>query len=518
MTVTEEDILHHYIANPHLAASLPYDSTTKAHGPVTITVSAVDEAGNEAEPVVLPLYITTVDAACADEEFMCESGSCSAQGLCLQHEALLFLAASGLLPSSSMPSNSMCEGTGAATASANIHCYDPVYDHGAPVVTALGEPPDHSRVAGRRPGQIILESSFNVDSPYIDAGAIAFDYIDRDVSSSLSKLGLSLVDTRAPTVPGIPYVVSYSAYDSSRNFAEPAERHVLVQCTGQSLTCTLSDGSTYCSVSDTQCLEPSPLVSLERDYVAPVVSLIGPAEIRIIQGTPYGACRERSPLEVHCDRGAEAHSSVEGDITWAIMACAQGFSFVKYGLQGCGLDTSVVGGHVLSFFVTHGDLQIAANRTVWVLERCFGTYTDGSLSILALLRCPINSSTSCSGSEVHCKDGSCSVDGACSSGYAELVLPVNTPPELELFPAFAAGDDGVVQVPRGWLYKYCEAGFVGSVQEPCEPGAADPANPMKILCRSSTLAVVLKFHRHMSSDILDCQQCGCILHTLCCCI
>ena len=75
-----------------------------------------------------------------------------------------------------------------------------------------------------------------------------------------------------------------------------------------------------------------------------------------------------------------------------------------------------------------------------------------------------------SGTEVHCKDGSCSVDGACSSGYAELSVVVNTPPKMELRPVFAADASGIVKVPRGWLYQLCEPGQLGTENEPCEPG------------------------------------------------
>lgn len=76
------------------------------------------------------------------------------------------------------------------------------------------------------------------------------------------------------------------------------------------------------------------------------------------------------------------------------------------------------------------------------------------------------------GTELHCKDGSCSVDGACSSGYGEVRLAVNTPPEIKLQSVFAADSDGIVHVPRGWLYQFCEVGNLGTEQEPCEPGAA----------------------------------------------
>lgn len=476
VTAAGADALQHYMSNPELSKSLPYDASAQAHGPITIVLSAVDGAGNEAVPIMLPLYISTPTAACPGEEIMCESGSCSTQGLCLPQDALDFLAVSGLLSSSDVSTGSACLG------SADVCSYSPVHDGIAPVVTALGQPPEHVRVSGRHPGKIIVESSVVVGSPYRDAGAIALDAIDGDVSSTLSSSGLVVVDTRAPTLPGLPYVVKYAAIDSSGNVADPAERNVMVLCSSQYLACSFADSATYCSVSDSQCLEPSPRPALESNIIAPVVSLIGPAEVEIVQGTPYGACTEQNLVSLHCDRGATAMSSIEGDITWTVMACSDGYMFSVYGLQGCSLDTSIVGQHILTFFVMQGDVQVAANRTIWVVERCLGMcslHSDESWCLENFPQCNhshiiflrlCNAQNTCAGSEVHCKDDSCSVDGACSSGHAEGSLALNTPPKIELLPVFAADSNGIVQVPHGWLYQFCEPGTLGTDQEPCEPG------------------------------------------------
>ena len=75
------------------------------------------------------------------------------------------------------------------------------------------------------------------------------------------------------------------------------------------------------------------------------------------------------------------------------------------------------------------------------------------------------------GSEVHCTDGSCSIDGACSSGYRGRMVALNAAPILQLLPVFAVDSSGIVQVPRGWLYDFCEPGNSGTALEPCEPGA-----------------------------------------------
>jgi hypothetical protein len=130
-------------------------------------------------------------------------------------------------------------------------------DKTPPLVTALGKLPEHARVADRRSGRSILVTSVAVGAQYSDAGAIALDDVDGDVTASLSQAGLSLVSTSAPTTPGSPFVVRYSATDSSGNFAEPASRHVCVLCAEHSRICTLDDGTSYCSASGTKCLEPT---------------------------------------------------------------------------------------------------------------------------------------------------------------------------------------------------------------------------------------------------------------------
>lgn len=77
-------------------------------------------------------------------------------------------------------------------------------------------------------------------------------------------------------------------------------------------------------------------------------------------------------MSVKCDRGATAHSALEGDVTWTVMACTEGFAFWKYGLQGCGVDTGAVGSYALTFFVEHGDSRTEVTRTLRVLEKCRG--------------------------------------------------------------------------------------------------------------------------------------------------
>ena len=64
------------------------------------------------------------------------------------------------------------------------------------------------------------------------------------------------------------------------------------------------------------------------------------------------------------------------------------------------------------------------------------------------------------------------MDGACSPGSnTQVAQPaVNTPPNLELLPVYSADINGVVEVPRGWMYSLCSPGDVSTSKQPCEPG------------------------------------------------
>lgn len=189
---------------------------------------------------------------------------------------------------------------------------------------------------------------------------------------------------RSSHKPNEPYVVQYNAHDTSGNFVEPAIRHAYVNCTGNSKLCALSDGTHYCSVSATQCLEPTPSSPMiDSILTAPVLELVGPAYVEILQGQPYGACNDFIQLSMPCDRGATALSSIDGDVAWMVMACAEGYTFATYGLQGCSLDTSLVGSHTIKFFIAHGSIEPAAYRTIRVLETCPGVRN----SVLIVLQC-----------------------------------------------------------------------------------------------------------------------------------
>jgi hypothetical protein len=317
------EVLHLYLSNPNLTASLPFSVETNAYGPITVTISASDSAGNQAASASLPVYISSTAAVCTDAEVLCDSGQCSLQRQCLQIQAIELLSKAGI-PMLGRSGNEpeFCPQNCSTDARLSACSYVPIVDERPPQVTALGEPPSHIRASGGHSGKIILETPVAVGAQYSDAGAIALDDVDGDVTASLSRAGLSLVSTIVPTPPGLPFVVRYSVHDSSGNVAQPAERHVYVLCAEHSQACTFDDGAAYCSLSSTECLEPS-VRELEAGdgFRLPTVSLIGPPDVEISLGTAYGACNQFTPMSMRCDRGATAHSPSEGDLTWTLMAC-----------------------------------------------------------------------------------------------------------------------------------------------------------------------------------------------------
>ena len=311
---------------------------------------------------------------------MCDSGVCSTDGVCFLLPAVDFLAGLGLSIESTLgqlhdgaelhSGADMCAPF--PEAQHDVCMYTPVLDTTAPTVTARGQPPSHLRAYGQTPGEVVVESYVRVGSVYSDAGALALDSTDGDVSASVSSSGLAWVTTSGPTLPQNPFTVHYSARDSSGNTAEPVHRHVHVMCPDGRLLCTFADGAEYCSLSGALCIEPMSPPAGPSEPPPPSLSLVGPREVEVLQGTPYGACQHDAPVAMHCDRGATAHSPVEGDVSWTVAACAERFLFWKYGLAGCSIDTSVVGSHQLAFFVLHGERRIEVHRTLWVLEICDG--------------------------------------------------------------------------------------------------------------------------------------------------
>lgn len=88
------------------------------------------------------------------------------------------------------------------------------------------------------------------------AGATAFDEVNGDLTSKLSREGLADVDTTTPTPSKKPYVVTYFAADSAGNKAM-AKRMVTIVCPDAETLCCGSKKVTDEEASD--CSDPDGL-------------------------------------------------------------------------------------------------------------------------------------------------------------------------------------------------------------------------------------------------------------------
>ena len=161
-------------------------------------------------------------------------------------------------------------------------------DTTAPVITILGE----------------AEVSINQYTPYIDAGATATDEVDGDLTSSIVTTGV--VNT---SVEG-NYIITYTVSDTSGN-TTIATRQVIV----------------------------------EGDTTAPVITILGEADVSINQYTPY------------IDAGATATDNVDGDLTSSIVTTGV-------------VNTSIEGNYIITYTVsdTSGNTATATRQVVVVVQ------------------------------------------------------------------------------------------------------------------------------------------------------
>ena len=161
-------------------------------------------------------------------------------------------------------------------------------DTTAPVITILGE----------------ADVSINQYTPYIDAGATATDEVDGDLTSSIVTTGV--VNT---SVEG-NYIITYTVSDTSGN-TTTATRQVIV----------------------------------EGDTTAPVITILGEADVSINQYTPY------------IDAGATATDNVDGDLTSSIVTTGV-------------VNTSVEGNYIITYTVsdTSGNTATATRQVVVVVQ------------------------------------------------------------------------------------------------------------------------------------------------------
>jgi hypothetical protein len=254
------------------------------YGPWTLVYRATDGAGNQAEPGLRRVYI---DVSCSGVgEYRCSgTADCSQSGLCLP-----------TLPGS-RGSGSDSSGTSGG-ANVAVQPFVPPVDTHAPVVTPIARASD--QLASDGAGLAVVDTYVTVGAVYKDAGAIAFDNIDGNISAHVSSSGLKAVCADALTADAEPYIIRYQVADAAGNVGE-AMRRVFVRCAAQERVCAPAGDSTAASCSgEGVCggaLPPAPAP------VAPPPSLhlIGPATVYATAGDVYAKCLQPRPLAVVCD-------------------------------------------------------------------------------------------------------------------------------------------------------------------------------------------------------------------------
>jgi hypothetical protein len=98
------------------------------------------------------------------------------------------------------------------------------------------------------------------------AGAIAWDEVDGNITSSIMVSGLQAIDTSRPSPADSPTILRYDCQDAAGNTALPRFRNVSVVCPGAETTCVGDDrinstsNNLYCS-SNGYCLGDNALLT-----------------------------------------------------------------------------------------------------------------------------------------------------------------------------------------------------------------------------------------------------------------
>ena len=431
-----------YASDAVLIASLPSTEEQGRHGPLTLVYSATDSSGNVAPTVTQEVYFSLpVTTQCSSQEYICPDGQCSVSGLCISltgtQDAGRVLR---VLPSEPINSERLAALSAQTTSAPDLS---------PPTLLLLGEPPTHQRAISDRTGEVLIETTLTVGQTYVDAGAAAYDDIDGQIDKSVSAYGLGAIDTNWPTPPNTPSLIRYRATDVAGNVSPELVRRVFVTCPQDQWLCQQDDGSWACSDIQAACLPRSPPTSgsFGDELTPPVLLLQGSELVEVVQGTPYGKCPTSGINPFMCDQGATAFDTVDGDLTPWVQACAPGFHFSEHGLQGCGIDTSVVGDYTVTFSI----LGSASTEVISV-----------SRIVRVLAQCPEQ--------EDLCSDGTCSEDGVCELGLYEPTTQQRLPPSIALVGSVATKHAGQDLVPHGWTYERCDESSLPTAAFPCEPG------------------------------------------------
>jgi hypothetical protein len=411
------DELNAYRASPALLSLLPYSTAEGVYGPVLVQAKAMDMSGNVANASI-QVYIQPEDAS---QGKICTGDMVAMSGVCVPN------VLNGSTTQQPLPTL--------------------LLDSRKPWIEVLGDGPGHKAVLSPSTGLRVLETVVYVRSSYQDAGAIAVDDPDGDLTSMVSAFGLKAVNTLEPTPHLQPHLIRYNVRDSAGNAAVTKTRRVYVLCPASEHLCQSRNDQDiwHCDSSPDCTLAPTSRPSRAK-LPLPEIRLLGESRMEVLQGTPYHRCTTTTPWAIQCDPGVDVWDSVEGDLTHFVHACQEGYTFWDYGLQACGLNTNVPGEYTLSFWIRDSATNQTSTvaRTLHVLERC-------------------------KEDESRCSDGSCSMGGLCAGGNNNSPEDGTVmPPVLKLLKIPGQSSTNVVAIPFGWAYRACGLSSSTLSSTPCE--------------------------------------------------
>ncbi|KAK3267920.1 hypothetical protein CYMTET_23548 [Cymbomonas tetramitiformis] len=441
--------------NAKLAVEGLEDVDTCCVAEFQIIYRASDQAGNVASKVVRHVSVVPL---CDEPSFECgEEG----EGTCATCQAVVEQNGTTTASCECIVVSYIASATTESTVT--VEEFDPPADTTSPRLTLLGD----AELAVTTTGTQVMLHYLLQGEPWVDPGVRAWDEDDGDLSNKVTRYGNQAVDTSVATPPDEPYVIMYQVRDAAGNSAEEVRRRVYVSnpCSaagedgGAERVCNvLEDGNVTCSVNNGQLCTSLTLEDEDEaaDAEPPVLTLQSPAMISVPHGQAYAACPADPPLDLVCDRGAEASDVLDGELSALVLACSPDNvvnRFVKKGLTGCGIDPDIPGKYAVVFTVTNSaGLSATVTRNVTVLAAC-----------------P-------TGEEL-CSDGvTCSEEGVClgSLGESEAKAEpevLDTPPNVTLRTSSAVSS-AYVEVKQHDTYEKCAQGEEDRAEVLCEPGAS----------------------------------------------
>jgi hypothetical protein len=294
--------------------------------------------------------------------------------------------------------------------------------------------------------------------------------MDGDLTAMVTASGLSAVNTHIATPANSPYVITYSVMDAAGNMAVPRRRRVIVSnpckrntldnpTPADELVCRklgdleAGEKSYYCSTNQLCTTFEIPQDADAVVNLLPILTLVGPSQIEIMQGEPYIKCPSGARLADVCDRGVTAVDPEEGDVVANVRACSpDGVTgiFRLKGLTYCKIDTMVPGNYPIVFEVSDASLKLVnVTRTLIVKGAC----SAGERLCLDMVECSVG--------------GTCTADLSADSTVVEEV--VDQPPVIRLKAHPLLGR--YMSLGRNVPFAACAPGQVPTATLLCDLGA-----------------------------------------------